>query len=104
MKTATLIKNLPTSKTGATQALYLLTPPIREEGYTEDDATLIWKYVVVSAVNAFDTGRDETFIFPANEEGEIVSWGELEGSMNGTLSHAEALANAGYTITALAIE
>lgn len=97
MKTATLIKNLPTSRTGAMQALYLLNPPIREEGYTEDDATLIWKYVVVSAVNAFDTG-DETYIFPANEKGKIVSWGELEGSMKGTRSHAEALANAGYTI------
>lgn len=103
MKTATLIKNLPTSRTGAMQALYLLNPPIREEGYTEDDATLIWKYVVVSSVNAFDTG-DETYIFPANEKGKIVSWGELEWSMKGTRSHAEALANAGYTITQLAIE
>lgn len=97
MKTATLIKNLPTSKTGATQALYLLDPPIREEGYTEDDAVLIWKYVVVSAVNAMWSGN-ETFIFPANEKGEIVSWSELDGSMSGTLSHSKALANAGYTI------
>lgn len=103
MKTATLIKNLPTSKTGAMQALYLLDPPIREEGYTEDDAVLIWKYVVVSAVNARWSGN-ETYIFPANEKGEIVSWSELEGSIKGTRSHAEALANAGYTITKLAIE
>lgn len=102
MKTATLIKSLPTSATGATQALYLMHPPIKEDGYSEDDYAL-WNYVVVSAVNAFDTG-DETYIFPANEKGEIVSWGELDGSMKGTRSHAEALANAGYTITQLAIE
>lgn len=102
MKTATLIKNLPTSASGATQALYLMTPPIKEEGYSEDDATL-WNYVVVSAVRAFDTGRNETYIFPANEKGDIVSWGELDGSMRGTRSHAEALANAGYTIAQLSI-
>lgn len=102
MKTATLIKNLPTSATGAKQSLYLMTPPIKEEGYSEDDATLLWNYVVVSAVNAAYTG-DETYIFPANEKGDIVSWGELDGSMRGTLSHAEALANAGYTIAQLSI-
>lgn len=97
MKTATLIKNLPKSKTGATQSLYKLNPPIREEGYTEDDATLVWHYVVVSAVNARYSGN-ETYVFPANEKGEIVSWAELDGSMKGTLSHDKALARAGYTI------
>ena len=104
MKTATLIKNLGTSESGAKQSLYLMAPPIKEEGYWGDDATLLWNYVVVSSVRAFDTGRNETYIFPANEKGEIVSWGELDGSMRGTLSHAEALANAGYTITQLTIE
>ena len=104
MKTATLIKNLGTSASGAKQSLYLMTPPIKEEGYSEDDATLLWNYVVVSAVSAFDTGCDETYIFPANEKGKIVSWLELPGSMRGTLSHTEALANAGYNITQLAVE
>jgi hypothetical protein len=80
-----------------------MVPPIKEEGCSEDGATLFWNYVVVSAVDAQYTGI-ETYIFPANEHGKIVCWGELKGSMKGTLSHAEALANAGYTITQLAVE
>ena len=103
MKTATLIKNLGTSASGAKQSLYLVQPPMVGEGFTDDEEKPLWTYVVVSSVDAFGTG-DETYIFPANEKGEIVSWLELDGSMCGTLSHTEALANAGYTVTHIGIE
>ena len=40
----------------------------------------------------------ETFIFGANGAGEIIDWGELEGSYQGGSDHALALRNAGYEV------
>ena len=102
MKTATEIKRLETHKGDA--RLYRLSEPHKdypswdsngeEEGKAHD-------FVIVSAVVALqiEGPGPETYIFPADENGEIVSWGEMPGSLKGTLSHAEALENAGYTIT-----
>jgi hypothetical protein len=73
--------------------LYRLDPPLRDE-YAENGP---FEYVVVSATNAYMTGP-ETYIFPADEKGEITSWGELEGSFRGSLDHEKALRNAGYKI------
>lgn len=55
------------------------------------------EYVAVSAVNVEYSGP-ETYIFPADEQGEILSWGELAGSYRGGLDHAKALRRAGYTV------
>ncbi|QDF14235.1 hypothetical protein SEA_IAMGROOT_62 [Microbacterium phage IAmGroot] len=55
-------------------------------------------YVVVSGVVAFDTGP-ETYIFPADEHGNVVSWGELAGSFKGDIDHERALRDAGFTIS-----
>jgi hypothetical protein len=66
--------------------LYELDPPL--EGN---------KFVIVSAVNAFGMG-DETYIFPATEKGEVIDYGELEGSFQGDQDHERALNNAGYKI------
>jgi hypothetical protein len=41
---------------------------------------------------------EETYIFGCDPTGEITDWEELPGSYKGGMSHAEALANAGYTI------
>ena len=38
----------------------------------------------------------ETFIFPSDNTGEVVDWGELPGSFQGRADHAEALRRAGY--------
>lgn len=38
----------------------------------------------------------ETYIFPADKDGNITSWGELEGSFKGDWDHVQALKNAGY--------
>ena len=67
-------------------SLYRLTPPLQKH-----------KYVIVSAVVAPYSGA-ETYIFPANKQGEVTDWGELEGSFRGSLDHLTALENAGYDI------
>lgn len=67
-------------------ALYQLDPP--HEGCT---------HVVVSSAVAPFTGP-ETYIFPADENGDVIGLGPLGGSMRGTLIHENALNNAGYTL------
>lgn len=51
-------------------------------------------YVVTSAA-VVPWGGPETYIFPANEEGEILGWSELPGSYRGGLDHEEAIKNVG---------
>jgi hypothetical protein len=66
--------------------LYKLSTPLEENEYV----------IVSTAKNSF---VNETYIFPANEFGEIQSWGELPGSTNQPgHSHAIALGNVGYSI------
>ena len=68
--------------------LYRLSEPLEDSSY-----------VIVSAVPfAFDTGMAETYLFSANEEGDVTSWSDLDGSFQGAMDHARALANAGYEI------
>lgn len=73
----------------------------REVGYGED-----WnepgkfagytRHVVVSATS--EMGSPETYIFPADEDGLVLSWKEMPGSYRGGLSHAKALRRMGATI------
>jgi hypothetical protein len=72
--------------------LYRVDPPMAyEDGTTE--------YVIVSAVVALYSGP-ETYIFPANESGEVIDWLELPGSFKGGMDHDEALRGAGYEVRA----
>jgi hypothetical protein len=57
----------------------------------------IHSYVIVSAVDAMFSGP-ETYIFPANEDGQIQDYGELEGSYRGGFDHVTALEGAGYAV------
>lgn len=53
-------------------------------------------YVIVSGVhNQYTT---ETYIFSSNKLGDIIDWGELDGSFKGAIDHKRALNNAGYEI------
>ena len=52
---------------------------------------------MVSATHVLFSGP-ETYIFPANEQGEVINWLELDGSYKGRLSHEKALNNAEYEI------
>ena len=82
---ATLIKdNLPYFHGHA--ALYRMSPP--HEGN---------EFVIASAANALYTGP-ETYLFPADADGLVISWNEIEGSYRGGLSHAIAMGRAGYRI------
>ncbi len=78
--------------------LYKLDPPMEWEDWGEEGKTQTREapYVIVSAVFAYS--GPETYIFPANSKGEVVSWGELEGSFRGELDIKQALLNAGYKV------
>lgn len=81
--------------------LYSVDPPFKYEIFNSDIDEfqhLEAKYVVVSAVKVPLSGP-ETYIFPANRAGEVLSWGELDGSFRGGLDHEKALTNAGYSIS-----
>jgi len=82
METATLIKEFPVNKRNAKHKLYRLS----------DGGN-----VIVSAVVVFCSGP-ETYIFEADENGNVVNWTELEGSYKGGLCHRRALENAGYEV------
>lgn len=87
--TATKLMDLQCKNDGHTQALY------RCEGGD------LPEYVVASAVTVIAGGRDygpETYLFPADKDGNITSYGELTGSQRGTLDHAAALRDAGYEV------
>lgn len=88
---ATFLKQLP--RWNGNAALYKLSSPLKDFS-TEKE----YIYVVVSAVSFFCV---ETYIFGANENGEILDWGELPGSQKHTLSHEKVLKNAGYTLNTL---
>lgn len=87
-KTARFVRTL-TGFTGDAR-LYELSEP--HEGYGERADT----HVVVSAVVTY--GGAETYIFPANADGEVTSWGEIPGSFKGALDHERALREAGYEV------
>lgn len=95
MKMAMFIKRV---NLGASDALYYkLSDPMSYEDNGIIKKTLD---IVVSATEAPDPNNKQfikqTYIFPADENGNILSMEELEGSMDGTLDHEEALKNAGY--------
>jgi hypothetical protein len=89
MNTATPLKTLD-HFTGEA-VLYRLDPPLPDSG----------AYVVVSATVAPFSGP-ETYIFTANEDGEVTEWLELPGSFRGGLDHEQALRGLGYTISRVA--
>ena len=86
---ATLIRALSGFRGEA--ALYRLDPPMDRDGHPVE-------WAVVSAAVVPYSGP-ETYIFEADSTGAVVDWGELPGSSKGTLQHAEALDEAGYTVT-----
>lgn len=89
---ATKIKNLssnghaiPGMTANHAKQLYRLDPPL--DGH---------EYVVVSAATVM--GEPETYIFPSDADGNVTSWGELDGSFKGALDHQAALRGAGYDL------
>lgn len=93
---ATLVKANLRHFTGRA-ALYRLDPPLATKDYDDEPTGEAHEYVVVSATVTPYSGP-ETYIFPADAEGKVTNWGELDGSFRGDLDHAEALRRAGYDI------
>jgi hypothetical protein len=95
IKTATFVKH-QTSRSGADQRLYRVSPEVTWGGWSDDVAANRSDHVVVSAVVAYS--GPETFIFPADENGKVIDFGELQGSFQGGLDHNEALRGSGYEV------
>jgi hypothetical protein len=70
--------------------VYELSSPMTWDGGATD-------YVIVSATVVPFSGP-ETYIFPADADGEVLAWGELDGSFQGGLDHERALNGAGYEV------
>lgn len=99
MKTATQIPNPNESYFSGDARLYELSEPVEYSSYdfeTGEYDRLDTPHVIVSGVGTMFSG-EETYIFPANESGTVLDWGELPGSFQGYIDHAEALAGMGYT-------
>jgi hypothetical protein len=83
--------------------LYKVRPAVKFTRYDWHDGAdrkpveMATEYVAVSAIISPFSGA-ETYIFPADKDGEIISWGELDGSYRGGLDHEQALLQGGYTI------
>lgn len=97
---AVFVKDVSELGFTGTAYLYKVDPPV-EFSYEddEDEDSRSWtSYVVVSATWAIDTGMGETYIFPADEHGHVLNWGELDGSFRGGCDILQALSNAGYRV------
>lgn len=79
-----------------TAKLWRITPPVVYTEWTDDsgEISLETEYVITSATNAMFTGP-ETYIFPADSEGNILNWTELPGSYRGGLDHELAISQVG---------
>ena len=88
---ATLVRDLPFNGV-AEQKLWKVTPAVKYSHYDDDsNQTLVeTSYVVTSATVAIFSGP-ETYIFPANENSDILDWMELSGSYRGGLDHDKAI-------------
>ena len=95
MKTAELILDNLENFIGHA-SLYKLSESIEEYGYCDDDAIQLHDYVICSTTHL--SVATETYIFPADEQGNITSWHELEGSKKDCDSHDEVLGDIGYVI------
>lgn len=96
MKKATKIEKMENFRGNA--VLYRLNEPIEYPRFVFRGQKQTTEYVIVSSVIAFDHEDYETFIFPSDENGQILDWVELEGSYRGGFDHEKALNNAGYSL------
>lgn len=62
-----------------------------------DEVEKYTEFVVTFAAAVLFSGP-ETYIFAADENGEILSWSEMDGSFRGDLNHEQAIKNAGWIV------
>jgi hypothetical protein len=86
--TATFVRDLPASDWRGTAKLWRLSSPHTHEWF--EDSTVTFDHVITSAANVPFSGP-ETYVFAANEDGKVVDWNELPGSLREELDHDRAL-------------
>ena len=82
--------------------LYRLSEEISWGGCYDGDATGETDHVIVSAAVVPYTGP-ETYIFPADAEGNVMDWSEMHGSYRGGLSHEHALERADWSLQEISV-
>jgi hypothetical protein len=83
-----------TVKMGTSDALHFkLSHPIEYKDKNEQKQ--LTYDIVVSATSTPNHG-EQTYIFPADKKGTVLSWTQHEGSLKGVMDHDAALKNAGY--------
>lgn len=86
-KTATFIRTTTTGPV-AHQRLYHLSPPLESWEGLPSEYVIAYASFLANAV----------YLLPSDAQGEIQDWNELPGSMKNTMSHEDALENAGYEV------
>lgn len=91
---ATFIKTFEEGFRGEARLFQTDFPVVWEDWEDGDDENRLVKhetfFVVVSATRPLFSNA-ETFIFPADETGKVLSWLELPGSITGVWDHEAAL-------------
>ena len=103
--TATVIRKYLPNWNGKAH-LYKLSEPITVidawDPAVGEKFTFETKYVIVSAANVsipgYGGGGPETYIFPADVSGNVMTWTELPGSFRGGMDHKAAIEQAGWEL------
>lgn len=97
MATAMLVKDVSEKFTGIAK-LYKVDPSAAyDRDWDTDEYREESGFVVSSAADVMFSGR-ETYLFPADSEGNVFHWCELHGSFRGAMDCDAAIKNAGYEI------
>lgn len=88
---ATLVEELSKRR-----KLWHLSEPIDYGEDEDEDGEYTTNYVITSI--PANPEMIETFIFPCDERGVVLSWLELHGSFTGDYDHERAILNAGWQI------
>lgn len=86
--TAEFVKEITGNR--ADQRLYSLSEPYDVKSWADGTVERTITHVVTSAVSTYS--GPETYLFAADEEGDVIDWMELPGSFRGSLDHDAAIA------------
>lgn len=87
---ATFVRDLPAEDWNGHAQLFKLDQVAKTKPYDETETPLEFEYIIVSAAVVAFSGP-ETYLFPGDENGQILAWGELPGSYRGGLHHMTAV-------------
>jgi len=92
-KTAHLIKDVSEHFRGKAQLFELSSDITFRNDKNKKENT---PFVIVSQIKTMRTGMDgETYIFPADSKGKVLSWRELQGSTRGQVAPEKVLLELG---------